>query len=142
MTNPLSDTLAELEQEEAADRATLIDMLSIYIEARDKRDGAGKDVSRLAGYIRQYLDLHPGEELWDAERNIVAFLQPRKVPGRRYDVSAIIANNPRLWQQLIEHGCLELNEAAIKAAGPNVGGVEKYAYPQGMSTALMVVKKP
>lgn len=141
MTNELAAIAREIEQAEDADRETLTQMLSVYADARDKRDAAGRDVTQLGKYLRDWLNLHPGEELWDAERNIVAFLRTQKLPVQRYDVNAIIQNNPQLWARLIEHGCIELNVAAIKAAGPNIAGIERYAFPKEVTESLQVVRK-
>lgn len=129
-------------EEETADRETLIAMLALYVDARDARDLYGKDVARLAGPIRKYLELHPGEELVDGEHDIVAWLQDKaSSEPRPCDLNAMYDGSLPLFLQLLRNGCLRVDEKAIKSAGALVAGVERYMGPKGRTFSLQVVRK-
>jgi hypothetical protein len=100
-------------------------------QARDTKDGIGKA-------LKQWLEDNPGEVLYDGEHGLQAYLQERDAPGRDCDLNALWDNDQALFRQLVRNGCLKVDEAAIKRAGGNVGGIERYLAPKARTVSLQV----
>jgi hypothetical protein len=116
----------------------LVALLPAYTRARSEKASAEKDVERIGGLFKDWLGEHPGEVIWDGESGIEASLKTRRVSGRTYDLLTLWDQNRALFERLLKTGCLKVDESAVKNAGPNVGGVEQYAFPQGETTYLDV----
>ena len=128
------------DDEPAIDPRVLVSLLRAYTEARTERDNYGRRVDSLAKMLKQYLEAHPEEVLWDGENRIEARLQNRS-GGETYDLVSIHASNPALFERLYNTGCLMVDAAAVKAQRDQVAGVEKYAMPKKGTTALIVEEK-
>jgi hypothetical protein len=135
----LTDLIAEVEAEGMVDQAGVEALLLPY---RDNQDAAalyGKEAGRLGKIIKEWLVLNPGLDLADGEHGLVARLQTRKLPGHKYDLVAIIENNPALFARLISTRALRVDHDAAVAA--DLGGeVKKYEIPAGETSALLVVR--
>ena len=116
-------------------------LLPAYVKARDESTSAKKHQDRLGDLIKHFLEQHPEEVLWDGENEIEATLQTRSLPGREYDLATMWEKDRIIFERLVLHGCLKVDEVAVKRAGQNVGGVDRYAYPQRSTTALKVERK-
>ena len=136
MSQELSDTL-ETDQLEH-----MVKMLSAYVRARSEATDAKRTQDMIGDLLKGYLERHPDEVIWDGETGIEACMKERTLPGKQYDLISLAKKDALLFQRLLEMGCLQVNAAAVKVQGAQVGGVEAYAFPQGKSKALSVeVKK-
>ena len=125
---------------DADDRRMLVSLLRAYHEARADRDNAVKRVDSLGKMMREFLESHPGEVLWDGENKIEARLQERS-GGVTYDLIAIAHQDHVLFDRLFNLGILTVDAAAAKAQRDQVAGLEKYAMPKRGTTALIVERK-
>ena len=128
----LSDELAE---------GYLENLLPSYAANRHAEYEARKAKDGIASLLRQWLEAHPEQVLYNGEAGIEASLRPRKLPGRLYDLTTLAKQDPALFERLLEMGCLQVNDAIVKEQGAQVGGVERYAFPQGETKALVVEVK-
>lgn len=136
MSQELSDTL------EAEQLSHMVNLLPGYLEARSEEAEAKKRKDLIGGMLKSYLERHPEEVIWDGEAGIEASLKERSLPGKEYDLISLAKKDELLFRRLLETGCLQVNAAAVKVQGAQVGGVEAYAFPQGKTKALSVeVKK-
>ena len=123
-------------------REMVAGLLRPYIEAREQEASYGKQKSRLGELIKNYIETHDGEVVWDGENLIEAVLKERRIPGRDYDLVTMWERDRAMFERLVLTGCLKVDEAAVKRAGQNVGGVGMYAFPEKKTQALNVeVKK-
>lgn len=129
-------------REEAAEalnmtEADLIDMLPRYVEQREIKANAERFLDPLGKEIKKWLEGHPDDVLVDGERGITASLQERRgTPA--YDLLSLHEKEPVLFERLLMTGCLKVDAAAVKVQGVQVSGVEKYASPTPVTTALLV----
>ncbi len=129
-----ADTEYELSHE------TLTGMLAPFCRDRAMRDSYGKQVEMIGKLLKGYLEKHEGETIYDGEREIEAKLQNRR-SGRDYDLLSLWEKDRVLFERMLLQGCLKVDDAAVKKAGQQVGGAEKYAFPNRMTTALVVTDK-
>ncbi len=138
MTNELSGFMAELDAEEDAATKEATRNLKVYDversnekEAKDHKDAAGS-------VIKGWFLTHPDEtELVDGEWQLRAFMQTRKLPGHRFDLVAIIENNPALFARLVSERALSVDYDKALASGLD-GELKRYAMPSGETQALIV----
>ena len=118
-------------------RGALESTLVEYVRARDLEASAKRAKDEIASPIKSWLEQNPGEVLVDGEHGITAELQHRAT-APVYDLITIYETDPVLFERLIKTGCLQVNGAAVKAQGAQVAGVDRFASPGGVSTALTV----
>lgn len=115
----------------------LVEWLPLYVRARDAEQQAKSEKEGMGKAFKDYLEAHPDDTLYDGETGLQAVLQERHgTPA--YDLVTLHENDPLLFGRLLKTGCLQVNAAAVKAQGAQVGGVEKYAFPAPITTALQV----
>ena len=127
-----------IEQEVELDRRMLVDLLRPYINERAERDNHGKQVERYAALLKNYLERHPGEEIFDGESGIVAKLLER----HSSDVFETERMDAKLIRDLHKVGALKVDPAVIKALGGQeiADRAKKYLRP-GTVTAYLDVKE-
>ena len=117
--------------------ADLVAMLPRYVEQREIKADAERFLDPLGKEIKKWLEAHPGEPLVDGERGITASLQERRgTPA--YDLLTLHEKEPVLFERLLLTGCLRIDHSAVRVQGIQVSGVEKYASPTPVTTALLV----
>lgn len=134
----MNEIADEIEQEELRERRELVGMLARYVEDRSARDGYGRDVEKVAGLLKSWLNLHSEEELADGEHGIVARLQER----HGTDIYETEHMDKALILALHKANCLIVNSAMIKAlpVGSLRDAVSKYVRP-GLVTVALDVKE-
>lgn len=140
MTNPLADYLAQDAAEALSDQAHIEALLEPYRDSQDASNLYGKMAGEYGAQIKQWLQLNPDIELVDQEHGLSAKLKTRKLPGHKYDLVAIIENNPALFARLVSTRALLINHDVAVAVGLG-GELKKYAEPSGETTALEVKRK-
>lgn len=118
-------------------RAKLSGWLVNYCRARDAEAQAKNEKEALGKSFKEWLDENPGDVLHDGEHGLQALLQERRGTPV-YDLITIAEKDPILFDRLLKTGCLQVNAAAVKVQGVQVAGVEKYAGPAPVTTALQV----
>lgn len=118
-------------------QAELEDSLYTYVGVRTARSLCEKQLEDLAKPLRVWLESHEGEELYDGERKIRAYLQSRR-GAPPYDLRPMYERDRPLFEQLLYNGCLRVDNEAVKRAGALVGGVKAYAGPEPVTYALQV----
>ncbi len=134
----LYDFIQELNAEDDAATKEATRNLKVYEversnekEAKDHKDAAGS-------VIKGWFLTHPDEtELVDGEWQLVARMQTRRLPGHKYDLTAIIENNPGLLQRLISVRALVIDHDVAVAQGLE-GEIKRYKMPSGETQALIV----
>ncbi len=123
--------------DDAISHSNLVGLLAPYVETRRKRDISAKHLDLLAHQLKEYLEAHDGEELWDGEKGIIARMQTRS-STEHYDT----ANMPiDLIQKLWQANALKVDTAMIKAL---VGRsslpeeIKRWRVPGGVTYALEV----
>lgn len=136
----LNDIAKEIDAAEDADQQRIEALLEPYRANQDAALLYGKEAGALGKRIKEWLALHPDAELVDGEHGLTARLQTKKLPGHKYDLVAIIENNPALFARLVSTRALRIDHDAAIAA--DLGGeVKKYEIPAGETSALIVVRK-
>src|SRR3990167_1054506 len=102
---------AGVEADELKERARLEDVLHLFVNARNQRDAGDEYMKKWSPVLREWLQLHVGEQLVDAEREIVAYLSspPRST---RYDMMRMPDD---LVLMLHKVGALSVNKGVIDA---------------------------
>ena len=118
-------------------QAELEDTLYTYVGVRTARVLCEKQLEDLAKPLKVWLESHEGEELYDGERHIRAYLQPRR-GAPPYDLRPIYEDQRHLFEQLLYNGCLRVDHEAVKRAGALVGGISRFQGPEPISYALQV----
>lgn len=138
--DPLADYLAQDAAEALSDQARAEALLLPYRDNADAVHAYEKVVKPLRAQIMEYHQLNPDTELVDQEHGLVAKFVSRKLPGHKFDLVAIIENNPALFARLISVRALRVDYDAAIAA--DLGGeIKKYEVPAGETTALIVVRQ-
>ena len=143
-TNPLADTLADLDTEEAEARRAAVSSIKQYDVVRDNERTAKAAKDGAGVVLRNFFLSHPDEkELTDPEWGLRAFMQ---FGGRTtyYDPPSVIkAQNPKLWARLEELGVFRIDheavEKAIKDGALSRGDLFGYAH-EGERTPSLQVK--
>ena len=133
----LADLIAEVEAEGMDDQASIEALLEPYRNNQDASLLYGKEAGKLGKRIKEWLALNPGLELVDGEHGLVATLQTKKLPGHKYDLVAIIENNPALFARLVSTRALQVDHDKAVAADL-AGELKRYAIPVGETSALIV----
>lgn len=137
----LDNLIAEVNAEEAADQARIEALVEPYWSNQKAQNLYGKEAGALGKKIKEWFALHPDvDELVDGEHGLTARIQNRRLPGHKYDLVAIIENNPALFARLVSVRALSIDHDLAIAAGLS-GEIKKYEIPAGESAALIVVRK-
>lgn len=125
-----------LEQEIELDRGMLVGQLRPYIETRAQRDSYGKHLEKIAALLKNYLERHSGEEIYDGETGIVAKLTER----HGSDVYETERMDAKLIRDLHKVGALRVDPGVIKAlAGQEIADrAKRYVRPGPVTVALDV----
>lgn len=122
----------------------LAGMLLPCVNAKNRQKDAGDLLKTLAKPIREYLEQHPGEELYDGEQRIRAFLQPR-AGTPELDCMALAEKNPALATWAMTHGLLKLDKKAwdgLKGKAQEMAQLEHdFTSPGPGSEALQVLQE-
>lgn len=136
----LNDIAAQIDAEELSRQAEVEALLEPYRDSQDASNLYGKMAADYGIQIKEYLQLNPDVELVDSEHGLTATLGTMKLPGYKYDLVAIIENNPTLWQRLVSTRSLSINHDVAKAQGLE-GELKRYALPAGQTSRLIVRRK-
>lgn len=118
----------------------IIGMLPLYAGYRDTERRAKRDKELMGKTLKQYLEEHPEETLFDGETQLEARLQERR--GVKVLDASSIPSELLVW--LGEHGCLLLDNTAFRALDgkfPEVLKVRDFLYPGPGSVSLQVGKR-
>lgn len=136
----IAETNAAADAADEVNRQHLVNLLEPYVQYRKDETTAKDSKDIIAKLFRDFLEKNPGEVLW-AETSagvIEAQLKTRKQAGREYDLLTLADKDPTLFERLLKTGCLRVDDAAVKRQGQQVGGAERYAFPQQETTYLDV----
>lgn len=135
---PLAGFMAELDAEDQAQNLEAVKSIKQYDVERSNESQA-KAAKEMAGLtLKEWFKTHPDEtELVDGEWQLKAFMQTRKLPGHKYDLTAIIENNPALFARLVSTRALLIDHDVAVAQGLE-GEIKKYKLPSGETQALQV----
>ena len=128
------------EDPDAVERGQLLRMLRAYIECRHVRDLEAKRLETMGGHLKDFLNKHPEETLWDGENEIKARLQERK-GANIYDLLSLREKDPVLFKRALGLGCVSLDPKAVKLHEEQLVGIERYAGPGKGTVALQVERK-
>ena len=122
-------------------RAEAVDLLARLDELKAEKSAITKEHDRVAGQLRQWMELEGEVALDDGERGITARLQERnKTP--EYDVTRL---DDGLVARLAKiPGLLKVNHAAVKALGDtsmDLADLRRVEMPGGITVALVVGRK-
>lgn len=138
MSADLARLIAETEEEEAQADRDAIASIKAYDVARANRDQGAEDMKAPGEVLRNYFRSHPDErELVDGEWNLRAYMETRRSKGHKYDLVAIIENNPALWERLVSVRALTLDHDIAEANGLG-DEIKRYELPNGETQALQV----
>lgn len=118
-------------------RAKLEGWLVSYCKARDAESQAKSEKEGIGKALKDWLEEHPDEVLYDMEHGLQAYLQTRQ-GSDRYDVSSM---PPELILRLHQAHALQLDVQVIKAlSGKDIlpEDVKPYRVPAEQSVALQV----
>ena len=136
-TNPLAGFLADLDTEEKQEEASIEKLLRPYHDNADASTAYGKTAAKDGKRIKEWLALNPGIDLYD-DTGLRAYLQTKRVAGHKFDLVAIIENNPALFDRLVSTRSLLVDYD--KAVASDLGGeLKRYEIPMGETSALQVV---
>lgn len=141
MTNTISDEAEKGTRE--LTHGDLVKMLGAYADAKRQGKDAADLQKTLAKPLREYLEGHPGEELYDGERRIKAFLQSRKGTPE-LDCMALVEKDPYLATWAMTHGLLKLDKKTwdgLQGKAQEMAQLEKFVSPGAGSEALQVVEE-
>lgn len=134
----LDKLIADVTAEEAqADRKAIENIKRYDVErANEQQAKAQKDAA--GNVIKDYLRTHPEvTELVDGEWGLRAFMETRRSKGHKYDLVAIIENNPKLWERIVSVRALTLDHDIAEANGLG-DEIKRYELPNGETQALQV----
>lgn len=134
----LDKLIADVDAEEAqADRKAIAAIKAYDVErANEQQAKAQKDAH--GNTLRDWFRTHPEEmELVDGEWGLRAFMETRRHGGHKYDLVAIIENNPALWTRLVSVRALTLDHDIAEANGL-ADEIKRYELPNGETQALQV----
>ena len=119
-------------------RQQLVGLLRSAMEARASRDQYARQYDQMARLLKDYLQAHEDETLFDGEAKIEASLQRRSL-GESYDVASM---SWALVQALHEARLLTVNVGGVRALADQrlKDEVNVYKQPGGETTALMLKK--
>lgn len=123
--------------------ADLVKMLGMYVDCKKERKGADDLLKTLAKPLRDYLERHPGEQIYDGERRITASLQSR-TGTPEMDLMTLTADDPFLATWALNHGLLKLDKKAwggLAGKAQEMAQLERYVSPGAGSEALQVVEE-
>lgn len=123
--------------------ADLVRMLGAYADAKRQAKDAKDLMTTLSKPLREYLERHPGEELYDGERRIKAFLQSR-TGTPELDLMTLAQNDDVLAFWALTHGLLKLDKKAwdgLAGKALEMAQLENYVSPGAGSEALQVVEE-
>jgi hypothetical protein len=104
-----------LNEEKDSERAALEAVEPLFVN-RKAAAYYEAEAKRLDPIVRQWLNDHDGERLFDSERGFVAYLESGG-ESVHYEKAAIIkARDKALYKRLDELGCLTIDPAAVKEA--------------------------
>jgi hypothetical protein len=137
VTTPRRAAEALKESVDIDTRQKLVSWIVKYARARDAEQQAKTEKEGMGKAFKDFLEEHPDDFLYDGETGLQAVLQERRgTPS--YDLVTLHEQDPLLFQRLLKLGCLQVNHTAVKAQGAQVGGIEKFAFPAPITTALQV----
>lgn len=123
--------------------ADLVKMLGMYVDCKRERKDADDLLKTLAKPLREYLERHPGEQIYDGERRVRAFLQTKKGTPEM-DLMTLTEKDPFLATWALNHGLLKLDKKAwdgLAGKAQEMAQLEKYVSPGAGSEALQVVEE-
>lgn len=137
----LEDIAREIAGAEDEDQARIEALVEPYWSNQKAQNLYGKEAGALGKKIKEWFALHPDvDELVDGEHGLTARIQTRRLPGHKYDLVAIIENNPALFARLVSVRALSVDHDLAVAAGLS-GEIKKYEIPAGESAALIVTRQ-
>ena len=121
-------------------QAELEATLQTYVDVRSARTICEVQLEEMAKPLRVWLESHEGNDLFDGEHKVRAFLQPRR-GAPPYELRHMYERDRLLFEQLLYNGCLRVDNESVKRAGALVGGVKAYSGPEPVTYALQVKRE-
>lgn len=124
-------------------RPDVVKLIGPYAEARAAEFGAKRDKERVGSVIRQFLEEHPEETLYDGELGLEAMLKQRTGPSE-LDIIGLAEKHPQIVVRLAELGLLRLDNTgwrAQKEKFPEAVTIQGFISPGKGSVALNVEVK-
>jgi hypothetical protein len=123
--------------------ADLVKMLGMYVDCKKERKGADDLLKTLAKPLREYLERHPTEQIYDGERRVKAFLQTKKGTPE-LDCMSLAEKDAALAIWALSHGLLKLDKKAwegLAGKAQEMAQLENFVSPGAGSEALQVVEE-
>lgn len=121
----------------------LIGLLAGAYALKRQRDDLDKAYKTATKPVREWLEAHPGERLWDGENSLFATLQERS-GSQRLDAMSLTEKRPDLLAWLASQGCLSLDNrayAAVEDKAIQALDVKPFLMPGKRSMALILDKE-
>jgi len=128
------DTMSELTHAQA------VGLLKPALEDKESTAKAAKDYKAVQKPIRDYLEAHRDEQLYDGENNIKAFLETRR-GSVEMDCMNLAGDSPSLALWAMQHGLLKLDGKQYEAMQGKAGemiDLGRYVSPGAGSEALKI----
>lgn len=94
-----------------AERRHAVASLALLSGARETKNAASKAEKKLAEPVKQWLELNEGEDLYDGETEIAAWLQSKK--RTTWDMRTMAQRNPELLTYLALSGLITVTTKAF-----------------------------